>query len=447
MTTTGNLRVKLYPLLSSLISATDLVSPILVAHHRRVAFITASLGLALGVPAGALQEATMAAAVHDIGGLSLRQRLDSFEFEVLEPRRHTLPGYVLLNTFPPFAGLARLVRYHHQPWQDGRGSEDQGEPVPTLSHLIHLADRIAVRITPEPEILSQREEIVAAIAAGAGAAFIPEQVEAFRAVVAREAFWFDLTSPEINEILQARLPLGEMELSHQELPELAELFRKIIDFRSRFTATHSSGVAAVGVALAEKSGLGREFTEQMGLAGLLHDIGKLVVPAEILSKHTPLTALDFAAIRKHPYYSAWILRNLEGFEQISQWAAYHHERLDGSGYPYHQAERDLPAGAKILAVADTFTALTEDRPYRCSMSGSGSDQILLTMADHRKLDHHCVSLLHDHLEEFDHLRRTAQAAADATHQQFLADCRLLDRDLDPEDYCPGHRVPDPAKSS
>jgi len=93
-------------------------------------------------------------------------------------------------------------------------------------------------------------------------------------------------------------------------------------------------------------------------------------------------------------------------------------------------------------VADTFTALTEDRPYRCAMTGPGTAQVMLGMAAQHKLDHDYVALLHDHLEEFDHLRQTAQAAADLEHQRFLADCRLHAPDRDAEEYCPTGRGED-----
>jgi len=431
-----SLQIKLYPLLSSLATVTDLISPILTAHHQKVAFIAAILGQTLGLPAPELQQLALAGAVHDIGGLSLRRRLDSFTFEVRKPQRHTVPGYVLLSGFPPFAGIARLVRFHHTHWQKGRGEEDQGEPVSRLSHFINLADRIAVRIDPRLEILSQNEKLIKRIRSGTGKIFIPEQVEAFREVAAKDSFWLELTSPEINKILQERLPLDELTLSWEELPGLAELFRRIIDFRSRFTANHSSGVAAVGMALAEKSGRDKEYIERIRLTGLMHDIGKLVVPAEILGKQGPLSKADFAVIRKHPYYSAWILRDVEGFREISRWAALHHERLDGSGYPYRPPEAELPDGARIMAVADTFTALTEDRPYRCAMTMPGANLVMRHMADYRKLDHHYVALIHDHFEEFDYLRENAQEAADAVHLQFMSDCRLLDSGLDPSDYCP-----------
>lgn len=431
--------IELYPLLSSITAATDLISRVLVDHHKKVSFIAATLGTALGLDDHSLKRLTLAAAVHDIGGLSIKARLEAFAFEVENPDRHTLPGYSLLAGFAPFADLARLIRFHHVYWQNGRGMLDRGEEVPLLSHLIHLSDRIAVQLDANREILSQKTDIVQRVTAGIGEMFVPEQVQAFQEVAGKEAFWLDLTSPSVSAILQERFPLGGMDLDRSELLDLAEMFRRVIDFRSRFTATHSSGVAAVAVAIADFSDFNTEDPDRIRIAGLLHDIGKLMVPAEILEKHQRLTSEDFAVICKHPYFSAKILGGIEGFEDISQWGALHHERLDGSGYPYRKAGEEIPQGARILSVADTFTALLEDRPYRCGVSVSSTDRIMRDMATYHKLDRDFVAMIYENIGEIDDRRYEAQIAADQSHRQFLEECRLLDNNLDADDRCPVRR--------
>ncbi len=431
--------IELYPLLSSLTAATDLISPVLVDHHKKVSFVAATIGKTFGLDDHSLQRLTLAAAVHDIGGLSIRARLDAFEFEVTHPDRHTLPGYSLLAGFAPFADLARLIRFHHVYWQNGQGLMDRGEEVPLLSHLIHLSDRIAVQLDPNREILSQKTEIVQRITAGSGEMFVPEQIEAFRAVAGKEVFWLDLISPSVSTILQERFPLGGMDLDRGELLDLAEMFRRVIDFRSRFTATHSSGVAAVAVAIANHSGFKKDDPDRIRIAGLLHDIGKLVVPVEILEKRQGLTNEDFAIIYKHPYFSAEILRGIEGFEDICQWGSLHHERLDGTGYPYRKTAEEIPQGARILSVADTFTALMEDRPYRCGVSASSTDRIMRDMATCHKLDKNFVALIYENIEEINDRRYVAQTGADQTHRQFLEECRLLGNYVEADDRCPAKR--------
>ena len=436
---TAKTQIELYPLLSSITAATDLISPVLVDHHKKVSFVAATIGTALGLDNHNLKRLTLAAAVHDIGGLSIKTRLQAFAFEVENPDRHTLPGYSLLAGFAPFADLARLIRFHHVYWQNGQGMLDRSEEVPLLSHLIHLSDRIAVQLDANREILSQKTDIVQRITAGAGEMFVPEQVEAFREAAGKEAFWLDLTSPAVSTILQERFPLGGMELDRSEMLGLAEIFRRMIDFRSRFTATHSSGVAAVAVAMANHSDFQQEDPDRLKIAGLLHDIGKLVVPLEILEKHQRLTGEDFAIIQKHPYFSGEILGGIEGFEDIAQWGALHHERLDGTGYPYKKAGAEIPQGARILSVADTFTALMEDRPYRCGISAASTDRIMRDMASYQKLDEDFVALIYENIEEINDRRYEAQIAADQSHRQFLEECRLLDNSLDADDRCPVRR--------
>ncbi len=432
-------QLKLYPLLSSISAATDLISPVLVDHHKKVSFVAATLGKTLGLDQHDLERLILAAAVHDIGGLSSKTRVRTFEFEVAEPDRHTLPGYSLLAGFSPFADLARLIRFHHVYWQNGQGMVDRGEDVPLLSHLIHLSDRIAVQLDANREILSQKTDIVRRITAEAGEMFVPEQVEAFQEVAGKEAFWLDLLSPSVSTILQERFPLGAMELDRDEILALAEMFRRIIDFRSRFTATHSSGVAAVAVAIADYSGFKKEDPDRIKIAALLHDIGKLVVPLEIIEKREGLTSEDFAIIYKHPYYSAEILRGIEGLEDIAQWGALHHERLDGTGYPYKKTAEEIPLGARILSVADIFTALMEDRPYRCGISAAGTDRIMRDMAACQKLDKDFVALIYENIEEINSKRYEAQTGADLSHRQFLEECRLFDNAKEAEERCPVRR--------
>ena len=308
--------IELYPLFSSITAATDLINRVLVDHHKKVSFVAAAIGKALGLDAHSLVRLTLAAAVHDIGGVSIRARLESFEFEVQNPDRHTLPGYCLLSGFAPFADLARLIRFHHVYWQNGQGMMDRGEEVHLLSHIIHISDRIAVQLDPSREILSQKADIIQRIKAGSGEMFVPEQVEAFQEAAEKEVFWLDLIFAPGRTILQKHFSLGGTYLDRSELLDLAEIFRRVIDLRSRFTATHSSGVAAVADAIAKHSGFQKDERDKMKIAGLLHDIGKLVVPAEILEKHQGLTREDFAVIYKHPYFSAKILYGIEGFEEI-----------------------------------------------------------------------------------------------------------------------------------
>ncbi|EOR27531.1 putative domain HDIG-containing protein [Clostridium sartagoforme AAU1] len=126
--------------------------------------------------------------------------------------------------------------------------------------------------------------------------------------------------------------------------------------------------------------------KQFYLAGLLHDLGKLAIPSEILNKPYSLTKEEFDLIRQHPYYSHSILEHVEGFEKIAVWAGTHHETLDEKGYPYKLKGSDIDLGSHIIAVADVFSSLIEDRPYRKGMSLIEAFDIIEDMVKNLKLD-------------------------------------------------------------
>lgn len=403
----------------------NLVSRPLMNHHKQVAFISVNIGEELGLDHSEIVDLALAGAVHDIGGLSLSSRLDVLDFEVSRPELHTIPGYLLLKTFKPFSRMAELVRYHHNHWLEGKGKDCRGGPVEAGSYILHLADRISALIDQDEEILSQTDRIIKRIRKNSGYMFAPEHVEAFMERARRESFWLDLISPSVCQYMEQKHDLGTITMDSEDLVEFTAMLSMIIDFRSRFTATHSSGVAVVADALASRSALPVNDCLAVKIAGYLHDLGKLVVPSELLEKKKKLTLADFDLIRKHPYYSYRILQSIKKMEEVAEWSAYHHERLDGTGYPFHLKKDDLPLGSRILAVADTFTALAETRPYRSAMSIRGIFQILEKMAGAGKIDPDLVNLLHKDSEAINHLRSEAQQAAYEKHKNFMTELRSL----------------------
>jgi len=141
-----------------------------------------------------------------------------------------------------------------------------------------------------------------------------------------------------------------------------------VDAKSRWTAGHSHRVTQYALWLAERVGLPSDFVEKVRLSGLLHDVGKIGVPDAILEKPDRLTDDEFAIIKRHPEEGYRILspiRQLRG--DILDGVLYHHERVDGKGYPFGLVGEEIPFMGRLLAVADGFDAMTSDRPYRPGM--------------------------------------------------------------------------------
>jgi HD-GYP domain-containing protein (c-di-GMP phosphodiesterase class II) len=312
-------------------------------------------------------------------------------------------------------------------WADGAGEVQRGREVPLGSHILHLADRISVLIGTMDgvQLLVRVPDILARVEKASGDMFPPNLVEAFRDLSGKESFWLGLAFPGRNQALERQGHLRTFKLDTDGILGLSRLFSRIIDFRSRFTATHSSGVAASADALARLSGRSAAECAQMRIAGLLHDLGKLAVPAELLEKPAGLTADERALIRCHTYFTRRALENIRSFEHITAWSANHHERIDGKGYPDHVGGKELTTGSRIMAVSDVFTALTENRPYRIGMDRTSTQKVLLGMVLQSALDPDIVNLLLSNFDELNAVRADAQTEAVAEFGEICSKVAMM----------------------
>jgi len=217
-------------------------------------------------------------------------------------------------------------------------------------------------------------------------------------------------------IIQEKLARTEVALPESALAELSRLFGRIIDFRSSFTALHSNGVAAIAERIAQLHGFTQEECTLLRIAGNLHDLGKLSVPRELLEKRQDLTPADHNIIKTHSYYTYQVLSPLRGFDSIRNWAAFHHERPDGSGYPFHVKDDAFDQGCRIVALADVFTALTENRPYRPGMAPEAVRRELKAMGTRMQLDQQLMGAVSDC---FDDLTVTCLSAKEQALSEYL----------------------------
>lgn len=166
---------------------------------------------------------------------------------------------------------------------------------------------------------------------------------------------------------------------------LQETFRGVVramaiavDAKSRWTAGHSIRVTRYAVELAHAIGLPESDTEKVNLSGLLHDLGKIGIPDAILDKPARLTEDEWKVMMQHPIIGYEMLKDIWQFKgEILEGILYHHERIDGKGYPFGLKGDEIPFMGRLLAVADGFDAMTSDRPYRAGMPKEKALQILM----------------------------------------------------------------------
>ena len=410
--------VNLWNLVSPLAKTFDLMNPALGDHCLRVAYLAMRLAEELEWPAWRRREAAIAGALHDIGAFSLAERLDLLEFETADQGTHARAGYILLREFKPFERIAETVLHHHLQWRNGQGERVDGSPVPDGSHLLHLADRTAVLFRKEEPVLAQIPGIRASIRERSGPWFVPSYVDALLRLCDRDYIWLEISSGAMEDSLRLSLGMETIDTDIGEFVGFSRLVCRIIDFKSEFTATHSSGVAAVGRSLASLVGFSRQECRMFEIAAYLHDLGKLAVPSEILEKRDRLTQAEWGVMRTHAYYTYQILNPIEALNLVASWSSLHQERLDGSGYPFHVGEDDLPLGARLMAVADVFTGITENRPYRKGMTREEALGVLHGMAAKGELDARLISLLENHFDAITRAREAAQAQAVREYEAF-----------------------------
>ncbi len=413
MTQVGTFGTSMPDLINCLADTIDLVSPQLADHHQRVGWIAHALAAHLDLPEDLRLDLYFAGNLHDIGALSLTGRVRLLSFEEDGQDHHGETGALLLEMYSPLAQIGEMVRFHHVKWADGAGAVQRHRAVPLGSHVLHLADRISVLIGTMDGIhlLTRVPEIRARIIAARGSTFAPLLVDAFLDLAGLESFWLGLAFPRRDRVFEEQLQLRQISLDTAGILELSRMFARIIDFRSHFTATHSSGVAASAEALALLTGSPAEEGARMRIAGLLHDLGKLAVPAELLEKPAQLSDEERALIRCHTYFTRRALENIPSFETITAWSADHHERIDGHGYPYQVGGGELSTGSRIMAVADVFTALTEDRPYRSGMDQATTRRVIGEMVAQQALDPDIVAMLLENYETLNGIRAGAQSEA------------------------------------
>jgi len=412
-------KMSLKEIVFALVESIDLVNYLLKNHHRRVAIIAYELGKMMSLDDETLQRIVLAAAFHDIGALYVKERDDLIRLDIENPHPHAIRGALLLKEFNYFEDISDIVLHHHRYWDYGRGSMFMSQEVPIESFIIHLADRIEILYDITQNYFIQIGNITKEILEREGKIFSPECVSVFLKLSKLESFWLDLETISFNQLLHEVFEDKEdIEVDLEAIEHIARLFSSIVDTRSNYTASHSKAVGAVAYELCQLCKMDEVICKKLRIAGLLHDLGKIAIPNEIIEKESKLTDEEFQVMKSHAYYTNQILKQLVGLDDICKWASMHHEKRDGLGYPFHIDNDEFTIEIDILALADVFTALSENRPYRDGMSNEKIFE-LISEEFKARIKPEVLKVMTDNIDMFNNIREITQLKSYSLYNQNL----------------------------
>lgn len=371
-------------------------------HEKRVAVLAARMAEYMGMEQDTVYALTMAGALHDC---ALSEYLkDEFSengvvTEEFDMSAHCLTGEKMLKNFPFYDRVKGAVLYHHDR-ADGTGALGmRADETPIYAQLIHIADMADVQFqlySMDPE---KHQTLMAWINSQSGKMFSEECCRVFTAV-ADYPLLDSISGEKCIEALDQLLPSKMIDVPIPVLRELAVFLAHTTDYKSHFTWRHSLGIAEKAELLGKFYGYEKEHCDELFIAGALHDIGKLLIPNDILEKPGKLTSEEYRTVQNHAM-GTWVLLNpIGGMEKISRWAALHHEKLDGSGYPFGLRAEDLGKEERMMACLDIYQALVEERPYKPGLSHTKAMEILWKMGHAGQLDLQILKDIEDCYAEY-----------------------------------------------
>ncbi|MDD2886985.1 MAG: HD domain-containing protein [Aliarcobacter sp.] len=353
-------------------------------HSKRVAYICLKIANIIGLSDEAKFDLCSYSLLHDNGLIEsycnfTNEYKDSNSedyFDIINFSEHCIIGENNIKEFPFLTFQENVILYHHENF-DGSGLfEKKGDEIPLFAQLISFADILDTNFDLTIIDYDKKEQINRFVFENEEKLFSRDLVLAYKELSNSFLFWGDLEYFEEVNPLENILADFKMEVSLDNFLYITKIFSKIIDGKSKFTAKHSLDLEEKSLKLAEYFDLDEETKLKIQIASNLHDIGKLGTPNSILDKEGSLTESELFEIKKHAYLTHSILSKIDNFSDITKWASAHHERLDGSGYPFGLTSNELGLEERIVSCLDFYQALVEDRPYRKSMTHNDAISLL-----------------------------------------------------------------------
>jgi putative nucleotidyltransferase with HDIG domain len=274
---------------------------------------------------------------------------------------------------------------------NGRGYPNRlrGQAVPLLARIVNIAQCLDLFASDSGAVAA-----VNLVRHRSGSWFDPQLVRIARALASDGRLWRHYGSGMERKAVLDLEPGAVLRAGGEQIDNICEALADVVDAKSPFTYGHSLGVRDAATHIARHMGIAGDRARLIQRAALLHDIGKLRVPNTILDKPGKLDVIEWQVVREHPGLGGEILGRIKPFKELARIVAEHHEKLDGSGYPTGLKADQLSIESRIVAVADVYAALLEDRAYR---KGVSRKEAFTTMQGYipEKLDPDCCAALFD----------------------------------------------------
>jgi len=357
-------------LLTALARVLDYSSVPAVSHHGRVAVLAARV--AAHLPHVDPRSTFYAGLVHDIG--TATADVDptwscSLEQQANHPviRAHPFVGAQTMAAVPGLFDVAQIILDHHE-WANGHGYPrgKTADEIPLASQAIRFADTcdMLLREQSSPELVAFVHAVLGRVSPQVTSMVADAGLE----VLGELNLYTQLLVPEDVDLLAEgtirRYAADDLVTSESDISSLLEIFGDIADSRPSDKTGHSRRVANLAVLVAMAMGQAGPEITVLKWASLVHDVGLVAVPRTLLDKPGMLTPAELTEIRGHVTLVDEFIRPVSGLEEVAKVAGAYGEAWDGSGYPRGLSGQDIPLASRILAVCDTFDALTSRRPYR-----------------------------------------------------------------------------------
>ncbi len=354
-----------------------------VPHHGRVAALASRT--ASRVPGADPRDTFYAALIHDIGLLD--KQLDySHPANLAEQanrpliRSHPLTGAQLVATVPGLYTVAEIILDHHE-WTNGHGYPrgKVGSEIGPAAQVLRFADTcdFILREQGSPELLP----FLDAVRNRTAGQVSPSVADVGIDVLGKSGFYAQLlTDEDVESLVQSRirrLAADDFATTEAEITGLLELFAHVTDAHPADKIGHSRRVANLTVVVAMALGMSPQDTVNVKWAALLHDLGTITAPKSLIDEPRQLTAEELTEVRRLTGRTQEFLALISGLEEVASIAGSHSEAFDGSGYPQGLTGYEIPLGSRIIAVCDTYDALTSRRPYRAARDTSLAIDILV----------------------------------------------------------------------